>query len=495
MPNLGLSVSDVVNVSVQLTPVGAALRNFGSLLVLGDSDIIDTNERIRLYTSASGVAADFGSSAPEYLAAVVFFGQSPTPAQCYIGRWAASATHGRLRGGVLSAAQQALSNFTTVTSGGFQITIDGSVKSITGLNFSAQTTLNGVAAVIQAAFSGAATVIWDQNNACFWVKSASTGPASTVSFATAPVSGQDISGLLQWTAALAQYAVAGITSETIESAVNTMCSNSNKWYGLQIAATTAIQDADYVSVAGIIQAQGVSRIFGVTTSEGGALTTGTTDLAALMQAANYSRTFVQYSSSSPYASAAIFGIAFTVDFEGVGTTITLKFQQEAGIVAELLTETQAANLAAKNCNVFVTYNNATAIVQQGTMANGYWFDEVHGADWLQNSIQTDVYNLLYTAGTKIPMTDAGVNRLVATVTNNLAQAVANGFVAPGVWNGPPIGALSTGQTLSSGFYVFAPPVATQSQTNRNQRIAPTIQACIKLAGAIHFAGIIVSANQ
>jgi hypothetical protein len=32
-----------------------------------------------------------------------------------------------------------------------------------------------------------------------------------------------------------------------------------------------------------------------------------------------------------------------------------------------------------------------AIWQEGTMANGAFFDEVHGTDWLQNALQTELW--------------------------------------------------------------------------------------------------------
>jgi hypothetical protein len=69
------------------------------------------------------------------------------------------------------------------------------------------------------------------------------------------------------------------------------------------------------------------------------------------------------------------------------------------------------------------------------------------------------------------------------------------MIAPGQWNGPPLGQISTGQQLPAGFYVYAPQVATQPQSIREQRIAPTIQALIKLAGAVHFADCIVNVNR
>ena len=68
----------------------------------------------------------------------------------------------------------------------------------------------------------------------------------------------------------------------------------------------------------------------------------------------------QYSSTSPYAVASLFGRLLTVNFNGNRTTITLDFKQEPGIVAESLNTTQANALDAKRYNYFVNFDNSTA---------------------------------------------------------------------------------------------------------------------------------------
>jgi Protein of unknown function (DUF3383) len=495
MPSL-LSVSDVVNVQVQMAPIAAQVRNFGSCLILGDTDVIDVFQRYRLYSSLQAVGSDVGSNSPEYQAAQVFFAQSPQVAQCYIGRWASTATHGTLRGAPLSVSTQAIGNFTGVLNGGVNFTVDGVARNLAGLNFSGQTNLNGVAGVIQGAFAGSATVTWDAVNGQFVVKSSSTGSASSVSFGSTGA-GVDVSLLLGLGSQQGGYVVAGIAAETIESAVNTFLSLTNAWYGLGFATTAAISDADLVQVAGIIEASSPSHVMGLTSSEN---PVSTTDLASLLQAGGYSRTFTQYSSSfpyGPYAAISALAKAFGVNFNGSNTTLTLKFKQEPLITGENLTETQAAALKGKNENVYANYNTTPpiAILQEGTMANGFFFDEVHNADWLQNALQTAVWNRLYTSPTKIPLTDAGVADLTSTLAAIMSQSVTNGMVAPGVWTGPPIGNLNTGDTLTTGFYIFAPPVSTQSEAARVARQSPVIQIAAKLAGAIHFSNILCSINR
>ncbi|KTR51108.1 hypothetical protein NS311_21560, partial [Pantoea ananatis] len=180
---------------------------------------------------------------------------------------------------------------------------------------------------------------------------------------------------------------------------------------------------------------------------------------------------------------------FTVDFNGFGTTITLKFKQEPGITYESLTPAQAAALDGKNCNVYVYYANDTAILQQGVMGNGDFFDERHGLDWLQNYVQTNLFNLLYTSGTKVPQTDAGNTRIMANVEASMDQAIDNGLIAPGVWNGGAVGQLSPGDTLTKGYYVYMAAISSQAQADREARKSVPVQVACKLAGAIHYASV------
>lgn len=372
----GLPVSNVVNVDVIMSPRAAAGRNFGALLILGSSPIIPVSERIRLYASAEDIGKDFGLDSPEYQAATVYFSQSPTPQEVYVGRW---------------------------------------VKTL----------------------------------------------ATTESGET----------------------------ETLTEAVNAVLQYTN-WYGLGVADSEAIDDAEWLAVASAIESASLSRILAITVSDPQTLDAASTaDLASRLKAAKYARTFVQFSTSSSYAALSAFSRAFTVNFNGSNTTITLKFKQEPGVTYEALTVSQAAALDAKNCNVFVYYQNDTAILQQGVMANGDFFDERHGLDWMQNYVQTNLFNMLYTSTSKVPQTDAGVTRLLANVEQSMDQAVTNGLVAPGIWSGGPVGQLASGETLTKGYYVYAQPLAEQAQADREARKAPLIQVACKLAGAVHYADV------
>jgi len=496
----GLSVDDVVQVDISLEPIAAPVRNFGALLILGPSGVIDINSRIRQYGTLDQVASDFGTSAPEFLAADLFFSQNPQPSILYIGAWAKTADNGALIGGTINATDQIalLATLQAITTGGMTISVDGTPHVLSGLDFHLITNLNGAATVITTALPSA-TVTWNAAQAWFEVDSHTSGPSSNVSFATDPGSGALLATQLRLTAATFARQVVGIAAEQPVDAVTAINPLSADVYGIMFARTAVgdITDTQYLAVAAYIEGAKPSHILGITVQDVTALDPAvTTDLGSKLKALNYSRTFTQYSSSSLYAVASMYGRAFTTDFNANNSMITLMFKQEPGVSAETLNETQAAALKAKNINTFVKYQNNTAIIQWATMANGIYFDERHGADWLQNKVQTDLYDFFYTSPTKIPQTDPGAHQLATVAEQSMDSSVNNGFVAPGIWNSSlEFGSLKQGMALSKGYYVFMPSLASQAQSERAQRKAPTMQIAAKLAGAFHQAHVAININR
>ncbi|MBC8947223.1 DUF3383 domain-containing protein [Xenorhabdus indica] len=486
----GLPITSIVNVKINMAPRAASGRNFGSLLIVGSSDVINTHERLRYYTDIEGVGADFGMDTPEYQAATLYYSQSPQPVDLYIGRWAKEQVLSALRGAVLNRSEQEMSRFTVMTDGSFKLVIDGKDTTITGIDFSKETNLNGVAERVAEKLKNA-TVRWDSVTGRFTVSLQMSGK---LGYVTRADSGAYIGDLLKLDADSGATAIDPTNPEPIEQAVKILGETSSAWYGLVIADNT-LSDSDVKKVGRYIESASVARIYGHTVTKTDVLDTDVdTDIGSQLKGAFLSRTLWQYS-SQPYAIASLFGRLFTVNFQGNNTTITLKFKQEPAIRAELLTATQANALKTKNGNVFVHYNNDTAIVQEGVMANGTFIDERHGLDWLQNYVQTNLYNLMYTSTTKIPQTDEGVTQLLANVEQSLSQGVTNGLIAPGVWGGDSFGALNRGEMLTKGYYTYAQPIAEQIQAEREKRKAPVIQCAIKLAGAVHFADVIINVNR
>ena len=486
---MALSVSRLVRVVVNLSPLAAARRSFGSLLIAGDSNVINGVERIRSYLNIESVATDFGTSAPEYLAASLYFGQTPKPRILYIGKWLRTAASGKNIGGILSSSEQLMSAWTSITAGTLSIAVDGgATQNLTGINLSGAANLNAVATIIGTAIVGASCV-W--NGSSFEVISDTTGVLSSIGYSTAGT----LSPLLKLSSSTATALIPGFAAETPVECAAALANKSAAWYGLMFQASTQPTDDQNIAVAGLIEALEIKRIFGVTITNTNVLSAiVTNDLATRLKDGLYKQSFCQYSSNA-YAIASFFGRAFSVNFNANRSTITLMYKQEPGVTGEELTENEASVLKDKRCNVFVNYVNDTIIIQYGVMSGLAYFDEIHGLDWFQDAVQNACYNLLYQSKTKIPQTDAGVNQLVNAISGVCEEAVNNGLVASGIWNADGFGELENGQYLKSGYYIYAQPVALQSQAERETRVAPPIQTAIKLAGAIQELDVVVDVNR
>lgn len=495
MSNLGLPVKRVANVQILLSPKAASTRDFGSLVILGDSGVVDVAERLRKYDGIEAIATDYGVDAPEYKAAVVYMSQKPQPAFVYLGAANLTASAGLLRGGILTTIEAEVTPFKAVTAGKLTISIDGAEQVLDAIDWSAATNLNGVAAVIDTKLT-TATCTWDDANMRFIVRSSSTGTASTVDFAKASADPDDVAHLLKLRASDGGVTVAGVPAEQPVESLTALAGVSNKWYGVMFATKATLTYDQIEKAAEFIEAASTSHIFGVSVSDPAELdiNSSKTQTAYKLSKKNLRRTFTYYSTDTNYGAATVFGRAFTVLFQGENTTITLKFKDCPGVKAESLSTSQADVLEASNCNVFVEYDNDTAILEQGVMCDGTFFDEIHGTDWLQNDVQTEVYNMLR-SNTKIPQTDAGVGRIIARICARLEQGVRNGLIAPGVWTLGGFGKLNEGDMLTKGYYVYAPSVSTQSQADREKRKAPVIQAAVKLAGAIHSVDVLINVNR
>jgi hypothetical protein len=484
-----IPVNKVVQVNILTSPTFPARKGFGLLLIAGISTKLPVGERIRFYSDMDGVAGDFSSTDEEYKAAQVFFSQAPRPAELAIGRRFASAAPGELLGSV-STYESSVAAWQAVTAGGFRITIDGTQRTVGSLNFSSDANLNAVASRVQTALVSAgavgATVTFSGSR--FIVRSGTTGAASTVDYAIAPVSGTDISAMLGLDAAGLGLISAGVDIETIADSLDALQNFDGSWYGVSL--TNEATEQNLKDAAAWVETR--TKILGYTTKASNVQDAGaTSDIATFFKDSMYRRTFGVWDNNDDYAHVSAMGRAFTVNFNEQNSTLTLKFKTLPGITPTNISESQRQALLSKNINYY-TYFGTSAMLAEGVMANGAFFDEVHGLDWLQNAIETNVFGFLYTRKTKVPQTDKGVQQIVLQVEKAMKEGVNNGLLAPGTWNGEPLGEIDTGDFLVKGYYIFAQPVSEQNQSDREARKAPPIQVLAKGAGAIHFASITVN---
>ncbi len=671
-----LNVSDIVNVTVNLSPLAAGRADFGVPLFIGTSDVLTAEERLRLYGSLEEIAEDFENTSPEYLAAQAYYSQSPKPKNCMIGRWVKDTGEVppvAIYGGVITAldtikqsgsfklpytAPATIATYATSkvrsktvktavysegdpTDSTLDVTIDLSAatdfenaatllsaalktpdtpevpETPEKVTYSAATCTDNIKGLSKVSCAplqsdtqsyillqdgtkvvaksggsmnqGDAAFICTQLNAkfdgytfsivenkckitanskiedtknivCFvgmnlastqdvyrevfglgeysviqnWTednwktiftdtpqevtpavpgtpaipgKQIATAtynaeetrfelyPAegvTNIDFPTAPDSGTNMAEVLKLSAD------AGGTKPTVASespldAFEACRVASGGWY-VGIFAVP-IPDEDSLAVSSYVEAASTPTMYGQTLTDPNILkSTVTDDLPSKAKTMSFTRTVYQYS-TNPYAICSLFGRIVTTNFSANNSMITLKFKQEPGISYDDLTTAQAKTLEDKRVNMFVLFNNDTAIIQQGVCSGSCFIDERFGLDWLANAVQTAVYNVLYTSATKIPQTEAGQARIYNAIVGVMEEAVYNGLLAPGTWNGDDMGPITNGTMLASGYHIYYDSVVNQEQSEREARKLPPFQCLVKLAGAVHYSDVVINVNR
>lgn len=475
------SVSKVANIRIGKSPTFPARKGFGLLNIVGISQRLPVGNRIRFYSTIDAVAADFSSTDEEYKAAQVFFSQKPKPVELAISRRFNVAVPGELLCSV--NYQKTLATWQAIADGAFKINIDGgAVEEVTGVNLTGAANMNAIATLIQTRLqvvSANATCTFDGTRFIF--RSGTTGVTSTVDYTTAPALGTDLGPLLGSRAADLGVKTAGAAAETIAGSLSALQNINPSWYG--VALTKEATEQDMKDAAAWTEAR--VKLFAYTTSASNVQDSAAIDdLATFFKTNLYERTFGVWDDNDAYSAISAVARAFTVNFNEKDSTITLKFKQLPGTTPANLTDTQIQALESKNINYY-TYFGDSAMLAEGKMASGSFFDEVHGLDWLQNAIETNVFGYLYTRTTKVPQTDKGLAALVQQTNKGFEDGINNGLLAPGIWNGADLGEVKSGSYLSKGYYTYAQPVAEQNQSDREARKAPPIKAIAKGAGALH----------
>jgi hypothetical protein len=483
---MSLTLDSVVNVTVNIAPQSAQAQGFGKALILGQSTVLplssaregvheDHGRRTRLRVEHRGVQGGRDLLQPAAEAASV-----------KIGRRFLTAQAGQLRGG---GASSTVADYTGISTGAFNISINGTVRNITAVDFSAATTMANVATAIQtrlAAALASTTCTWDGTR--FIITSPTTGITSIVLFATTPGSGVDISGLLFLTFALGARSVSGIALETQTAALNASAIFDSDFYGITNTSAAVLQDQKDTAA----WAQSVRRAFWYTISDPNAYdASDSSDLFSFLQALDYDYAFGSYSTTEPYAAVSAMARALVVNLDLPNSAITLDLKTLPGVAPDDLTQPQVDAIHGKNGNSYVNIGSSPAL-QEGRVANGRFFDEVMGLDWLEARLKEAVFGKLYGTATKIPQTDAGMVVLTQACEAVCAKAQANGLAGAGVWNGDDIGELKNGDTLEKGYYVHAETIASLSQADKENRLAAPITVCIIGAGAIHNVNVTVN---
>jgi Protein of unknown function (DUF3383) len=485
-----LDISNVIVVTLLSALRGLSDVNTSILaLITSEAPISSSYGTYGIYKNPNGVASDFGSNSATYRLAVDVFSQNPNILSgggylVVIPRLASAAAQPAV---ILSSAAVDLTKL-TATDYKIKAAISGAAAAEVAIGDIDTTSLATVQATLNSAAITSAglqfVVTGSLTSAYITLKTIATG-ATTAIVLSATAAGTDISPLLNISLASSTGAAAGV--ERVKDAV-LRTYGSIPYFGIILDAKQS--DSDLTELAATIQT--MDKLLFVASSTVG-------DIAGIfttLQGKSYTHTrMLYYSVSADNAldfAAGYAGRGLSIKMSGSNTAHTMHLKDITGLDADS-GMTQTILTAAMNAGVdtYPDIGGAACVFISGV---NQFFDQVYTRLAFKLRLQIAGFNYLAQTNTKIPQTEQGMSGLKGAYRKICNMFVTNGTFAPGTWNssttfGDPDDHVKN--IAAMGFYIYSDPIASQSQAERETRVAPGIYIAAKNAGAIHSSDVTV----
>lgn len=475
-----IDISNIVTISVSAAPVGAGNYNTSNIGLFTHEVPGDDfgSDGYKLYKSPSPVTTDFGSGSKCSQMASAIFSQKPNilagrgylAVIPYDDTW--EVQHLAFSGTPATGSYKIdygaeITGFITALSSA--ATVQSALRLLAGLE---NVTVSGSeAAGFDVTFIGVpgnATALTISNNTLM-----TSVPAAVTITVTTPTPGvaETLDEAIARTSSLVQYF--GILPDSIQGSVDLLAAAASV-QALNKILFAASKTASDVNSGGLLDLLRTGSF----TQTRGLLYIGTgLDIDAIVFSAAYA------------------GRGLSTDFTGSNTTQTMHLKDLAGVQPDSgMTQTILEKCKTAGADVYISIDGVPKTFSTG---GNTFFDRVYNLQWLVGALQIAGFNALATTSTKLPQTEDGMGVLKAAYRSVCEQARTNQFVAAGTWtSGDTFGVL--GDFLANisqrGYYIYSSPIATQSQADREARIAPLIQIAVKEAGAIQSSNVLIFVN-
>ena len=458
---MAISLSQYVDITSTVGGSAAVAQRQLIGRLFTDNELLPPQSFIE-FSNAMAVGNYFGFSSQEYLRALYYFGfvskNATQPQLISFSRWVSAAIAPMIFGYPGTSAPLVYTNFTSITTGSFKITIGGTQLSLTDLDFSAATSLADVAAILQTAIrtgSGAvftsATVAYvaspgyAPDTGVFQMTGGATG-ANSISIQPG-TSGVDISGLIGWypavvntngniSPAIGSGAIwaAGSAVETITETLTTSDGLSNNFGSFAFCVASPLDLAQNIEAATWNNALNVVYMFMVpcTAANVSAWSNDTTGLGAIGGCGmTVSNTSGQYPEMLPMM------ILAATNYNAANSVQNYEFQMSASLTPSVTDDTTKESYDALSVNYMGQTQTAGQFVnfyQQGVLFGlstdpldmGTYANE----EWLKNAAAVAIMNLLLT----LPYISAnaqGRSQILATLQSVINLGLLNGTISVG----------------------------------------------------------------
>lgn len=486
-----ISSTNTVYVSLSATPIGLAEANIASIVIFSNETPSKSGSYFAI-NSASEVADIFGSNSRTYAMANAVLAQTPNlrtaRGSLYVAPFVA--TNATRANFVTTNIYANVENFASVTNGSLKITVDGTEKTVTGLNFTGCATIADIAEVIDNAGLDVEVIpTAGTNSATITFASKLFGSGGSVAISST-TGGTDISGAtyLNTTAGTTNVGANSSATETLADAIARISSDVS--FG-GVLTTLALENAVVKTTADAVQSMDKIFFYPVTSLDNISVLGN-----LIKQASDFKTRLLACSNGIENSFNAIAGyasIALSPNFKASNTANTMNLKSIATVAGDQYANQDYYNKAEQYGVDLYGITGGLSMVYSND--NGKYTDEVVGDLWLKTQLEVKVFNVLRQTNTKVAQTETGMTALKNACEKVCIQSVNNGLTGVGLtWNGTD----KFGDPedfdrniTEKGYYIYSQPIAQQDQADREARRAPVIQIAIKRAGAIHHSEILI----
>ena len=387
-------------------------------------------DRVRLFSTQDAFNEICTSGDSVWWAGNAFFSKSKRPSKIAVGKIFSADQAAYLLGGSVS-----LSSLSSISAGAFDITIDGTVRNISSLDFTSATTLAQVASVVNTAITsyGSCEVYHDK----LLIKSSATGTDATISYASTPSSGTDVSALLGLTEAAGASAKdgykAGTIAEELQAIADAGVALGSFFYGWALDATYRDTE-DQALAAEWVSGRSYRACGAFCTNNANAYDpTNTTNNGYKAMNNGYAGVnYVYDDNAQVYPDISYLANFLAVNYSGTNTTIAGKFKDADGIAAVNFPniETNVAALNARRINTITGVIGQTLkYFREGVQSSSAWATDgwVNVCNFIAE-LEIEILNV-FLRNNKVAYTVDGQNLLIAAASKICNKYKNNGSFA------------------------------------------------------------------
>ena len=408
-----IGAKHIVAMSQRVLAGGSADLETNGLL-LTKNPLISTDSIAMMFYTAQAVSKQFGPESDEYAFAAQYFkgfdNAQTSVKTLVIGRRVDKDCAAWIQSAPLTVD---LAGIKKITDGAFKITVDGTKKTVASLDLSAAISLSDAATKIASAITGV-TGAYDSNLNAFIFTSETTGTESTITYATSPDSGTDVSATLGLTQAEGAVLSQGADTMTEARNLDAICKITRNWVGFTTLWEATLEEDQAYSAWSDIDEDYCYIAWSTDKNLGNQQTQGSTRAA---QNVNYLTN--GYVKGDYILSAFALAVGAAINWQRSQGMLTWFGKSASGLTPTVTDEQEANALESIRCNYFgefATRNAQFNMFAQGMLANTHYgfIDVLYGAIWLRNKIQRSCMD--------------GFKRVLRVPSNKRGKAVMDGWI-------------------------------------------------------------------